>query len=342
MRHSTKYIVSPIYDHLFFIWPPMIFLGLGALAWWSGASEWQFSYDGHQYNTVFSFALAFTMAHVFAVFFRTHLNKQIFQLYPYRFTVVPLLFFLGLMYSQLFFVFAVVFIVWFDVYHSSMQTFGFGRIYDMRAGNDATKGRRLDYFLALFMYAGPILAGVSLFTHIDVFARFESIDFMELAAVPGWAEQHNQDIAALIIISATVFLGYYLYSYWKLYQNGYTVSWPKVMLFSSLTVCSVQSWAFNSFGQAFFIMECFHALQYFAMVWWSEKSNMQTVFHTKNLPFSKQITFTIFFSISFSFGIFAVLATRDIKLTVAVLQIVQFLHYWYDGFVWSVRKKQVA
>ena len=91
----------------------MIFLTLGALAWWTGVSEWTVNYGGHDYNWVFSFALAFTMGHVFAVFFRTHLNKQFFQLYPYRFTVVPILFFLGLIYSQVFFVFAVVFIVFF-------------------------------------------------------------------------------------------------------------------------------------------------------------------------------------------------------------------------------------
>ena len=31
-----------------------------------------------------------------------------------------------------------------DVYHSAMQTFGLGRIYDARTGNNPNKGRRLD------------------------------------------------------------------------------------------------------------------------------------------------------------------------------------------------------
>ena len=38
---------------------------------------------------------SFIMAHLFIVFFRSNGNQKIFQLYPYRFTVVPLVLFLG-------------------------------------------------------------------------------------------------------------------------------------------------------------------------------------------------------------------------------------------------------
>ena len=42
----------------------------------------------------------------------------------------------------------------------------------------------------------------------------------------------------------------------------------------STAVVSIWTWGFNSFGQAFFIMNFFHAFQYFAIVWWSEKKNL--------------------------------------------------------------------
>jgi hypothetical protein len=32
-------------------------------------------------------------------------------------------------------------------------------------------------------------------------------------------------------------------------------------------VCSIYAWGFNPFGLAFFIMNVFHAWQYFALIW---------------------------------------------------------------------------
>ena len=37
----------------------------------------------------------------------------------------------------------------------------------------------------------------------------------------------------------------------------------------------IYTWGFNSFGEAFFIMNFFHAWQYFGLVWWSERANLR-------------------------------------------------------------------
>ena len=57
---------------------------------------------------------------------------------------------------------------WWDVYHSSLQTFGFGRIYDSKQKNDAAVGRRLDYWMNLLVYLGPVLAGAHFVDHLDM------------------------------------------------------------------------------------------------------------------------------------------------------------------------------
>ena len=62
-----------------------------------------------------------------------------------------------------------------DVYHSSLQTFGLGRLYDKIAGNDPRVGRRLDIALNLYIYAGPIAAGATLMDHVDDFAEFKAV-----------------------------------------------------------------------------------------------------------------------------------------------------------------------
>src|SRR6185436_12100871 len=76
---------------------------------------------------------------------------------------------------------AAVLATWWDVYHSSLQTFGLGRIYDARVGNDATVGRRLDYMLNLLIYAGPILAGSVLMAHTKDFQDYEAVNALLFA-----------------------------------------------------------------------------------------------------------------------------------------------------------------
>lgn len=64
--------------------------------------------------------------------------------------------------------------VWWDVYHSALQTFGIGRIFDAKAGNDPEAGRALDLVLSLLLYAGPIACGSMLLYHASLLYSFEA------------------------------------------------------------------------------------------------------------------------------------------------------------------------
>jgi hypothetical protein len=66
-----------------------------------------------------------------------------------------------------------VLVTFWDVYHSALQTFGFARIYDARAGNDPAVSRRLDWWLNQLFYVGPILAGATMMDHFEDFEEFE-------------------------------------------------------------------------------------------------------------------------------------------------------------------------
>ncbi len=96
-----------------------------------------------------------------AVFFRSHLNPTIFKRHPFRFIAAPLLLYGAMMLSVEVMIIATVLVVFWDVYHSGLQTFGLARIYDRNCGNDPAVGRRLDYWLNHLLYAGPILGGAS-------------------------------------------------------------------------------------------------------------------------------------------------------------------------------------
>ena len=84
------YIVSATFDHLVFIWPPLWFFALAWLIVVAGMADFSITLgdpasDGLHIALFPTVALTFTMAHVVAVVFRSHLNRQIFNCYPYRF-----------------------------------------------------------------------------------------------------------------------------------------------------------------------------------------------------------------------------------------------------------------
>lgn len=343
---SKSYIVGPFYDALFFIFSPLLALGLGILIYAFDLSSKRVSVFGHEGSPPQIFIGAFIMAHLFAVFFRSNGNPKIFALYPYRFTVVPIALFLGMCVSPWIAVSVGVLATWWDVYHSSLQTFGLGRIYDLRAGNDPQTGRRLDLLLNLLLYAGPILAGASLMLHTKDFRAFEQVHSTFFATLGDRMDAGQPAMRRVILAVGIPFLVYYLGSYVRYWRQGYNVSMPKVLLLVSTGFCSIYTWGYNSFGEAFFIMNFFHAFQYFGLVWWSEKKTMRSLFRLENVGGSTALTLLLFLGISFGYGFWAevfdtetVGARVDVAWNIAI--VVAIMHFWYDGFIWSVRKKQV-
>jgi|SaaInlStandDraft_2_1057019.scaffolds.fasta_scaffold367150_2 hypothetical protein len=73
-----------------------------------------------------------THFHVMMVFVRSHFNKQIFERYPFRFIAVPILGFIAFSISPIFAALMVVVALYWDEWHTQMQTFGFARIFDAR------------------------------------------------------------------------------------------------------------------------------------------------------------------------------------------------------------------
>lgn len=175
-----------------------------------------------------------------------------------------------------------------DVYHSGMQTFGFSRIYDRKAGNDPMTGRNLDWALNQLLYAGPILAGSTMMDHIEDFEEYEEVGSVFFTSIPGFMNAHQAYLSWPILCGGTLFIVYYALAQWRLHQAGQKISVQKTFLLVSTGLVSIYTWGFNTWGEAFFIMNVFHAVQYFGIV-----------------------------------------------------LVMSIMHFWYDGFIWSVQKKQV-
>jgi hypothetical protein len=346
VKKSNGYIVSAAYDNIFFITAPLSAFALGVLVYVSSLPSMKIRIFSHEGSPDEIFLGTFIMAHLFIVFFRSNGNKKIYELYPYRFTVVPVVLFIAMSVSVWVAITASVVATWWDVYHSSLQTFGLSRIYDARAGNDASIGRRLDYVLNLLLYAGPIFAGAVLMAHTKNFEQYDAVRALLFAHMGDIIDAKQAYLRFAVLSFGVPFIIYYLYSYWRFYKQGYKVSFQKVALLASTAAVSIYTWGFNSFGQAFFIMNFFHAFQYFGLVWWSEKKSMAGLFRLSAVPWGKWATLTLFLAIAFGYGLWAEVAdagaiASGLDLGFNVTIVVSLMHFWYDGFIWSVRKSQV-
>ena len=346
VKKSNGYIVSAAYDNIFFITAPLSAFALGVLVYLSSLPSMTVRIFSYEDSPDRAFLGAFIMAHLFIVFFRSNGNKKIYELYPYRFTMVPLVLFTAMCVSKWVAITAAVLATWWDVYHSSLQTFGLGRIYDARAGNDASVGRHLDFVLNLLLYAGPIFAGAVLMVHTRDFEQYDIVKAMLFAHLGDAIDARQAYFRFAVMSFGVPFLIYYLYAYWRLYKRGYKVSPQKVVLLASTGAVSIYTWGFNSFGQAFFIMNFFHALQYFGLVWWSEKKSMMSLFRLSGVAWGKWATLALFLATGFGYGIWAEFTDSgmigsglDVGFNATI--VVSLMHFWYDGFIWSVRRSQI-
>lgn len=331
---GKRYIVSPAYDWIFFLLTPLASLAIGI---WLATSSWatrEYEFHGHS-GTLHALLLNILIhAHLFAVFFRSHGRSEILNRYRFRLIGVPILLYIALVSSTWAIVIATVLATFWDVYHSSCQTFGFARIYDNRLGENTGVGRRLDYWVNLLLYTGPMLAGVTMIDHFNDFEDFGDVGADTLASVPVYMMRIQPGLRMVLLIGGGIFLAYYLAFWFKRRMDGHPVSLQKIFLVVSTGICSVICWGYNSFGEAFFVMNLFHAIQYVALVWHSEKKTVCKVFSVGQSRTGLYMGLGLFLAAIFSYGYLVEAFGSRMNSLWAFTMVVSLMHFWYDGFIW--------
>lgn len=332
---SSTYVVGPLYDWLFFLSPPLVCLGLGALVSGTPLVDGELVVAGRGTHAATLLVGVFIHAHLAAVFLRSHGDPVRRRSFPFRFFVVPPLLFAAIATSRFVAVSATVVAAFWDVYHSGAQTFGFARLYDVRAGNPPEEGRRLDFALNQLLYAGPILGGATLFEHLSVLEAFDEVGLHALADLPAAIDSRAAPIARVVALGGLALVVLYVLAYARLHARGHVVSWPKVFLVASTGLVSIVTWAFDPFGVAFLVMNLFHAVQYLALVWITDAR--PTGIDRARLGRA----LGLYLASLFAYGAWAELVPPR-GWPWALTLVVSLLHFWYDGFVWSVRARDVA
>jgi hypothetical protein len=276
-----------------------------------------------------------------AVFFRSHGNPALFRRFPLRFLLVPVLAWALIRGSHGVAALATVLATFWDVWHSGLQTFGFARIYDRNGGNPPALARRLDFWLNHLLYAGPILAGATMLDHFHSFDALEDAGLPFFTAVPAFMSATHRVWTLGVVTLGGAFLAFYVLAHWRLYRRGYRLSFLKVFLLVTTGACSIYSWGFDSWGEAFFIMNLLHAVQYLALVWASEHERIRERLRLGPWRAGRPVAAAVFLGSVLVYGVGAELLDPDLESLWALTLVVSLMHFWYDGFIWSVRREQV-
>ena len=339
----SGYIASNAYDIAFFILAPAIALAISLAV---APATWPFELTralGFVDARIVIFLGVWNAAHLAAVVFRSHANPVIFARHRARFVFAPPALFLAFLSSDWLLAVGFVIAALWDVYHSGMQTFGLGRIYDARLGNPPETGRRLDFWLNHVIYAGPILGGLSLITTLDDLHLFTPLGWDLPVRMLGVIESSQDWIRAAVIATGTLFLLYYVYAYRRLAATGYRVSSQKVALLVATASTSIYAWGFLPPLQAFFVANFFHPLQYFALLWCTEQRNLRGLLRLSRIGSGRALTLIGFLCSLVVLGCcYAAGERSDLRWGLSAVLVVSLMHFWYDGFIWSVRRREVG
>ena len=336
LSEPARAISGPRFDLLLFWGAPVL---ASILVWvWVASARAMPAGPGQGAIAALAYAVAvLTFAHLVAVVPRAYLNREVFSANRNRLVIVPLLLVAALLLSPVVLVCAAVLAVLWDVHHSAMQTFGIGRIYDMKAGNGPQVLRSTDLRLYWALYVGPIAAGASLVAHAESFSNFSRLDWTLLASGPGIIASHVEPIRYAAIAAWAAVLIWAVRDYRAAAAAGYRMPAHKAALLGSTGLVSILAWGLAPPFMAFAIINLFHAVQYFALVWLKEGDRISAVLRSGG---SRRLALAGFLICCGGFGI-TYAAVDEKSLLIAPFLACSLLHFWFDSFVWSVRKKQV-
>ncbi len=293
------------------------------------------------------FASVLTHAHVLLVFTRSHMNMSVFKRYKYRFTVIPLVLLIAMWLSNPLFLLMGLIGVYWDEWHSLMQTFGFGRIYDAKMGNDALTGRKLDMGMAFVV---GLLPNIILLTYLPksqadgALAEYLVLPLMYVKQY-AWLVSGARIPLYLFGVGYTIF---YILSYRKLIKNGYQYSKAKFALFAVTGVTTIIVASVYTIADGVFFGNIYHALQYIFIVLVNERSNLTNIAVKNNLDEAPKkdhrigvlIYFLIIIPMVFILAGFRQMSEHA-KYIAAFWLLTSLMHFWFDGFIWSVRRQDV-
>jgi hypothetical protein len=193
------------------------------------------------------------------------------------------------------------------------------------------------------LYVGPIVAGASMLVHVHALDNFATLDWRVLTQAPAAAEGVQWWIHVGGMVAWAILVGFAIWRYREAMRAGYHFPAHKRVLLGVTATVSIAAWGFAPPIIAFAVVNLFHAIQYFALVWLKEGGRIAALAGERKRL--RRVANPLFIAACFGFGTvywFAVHSGEvDARWYLAPFIACSLLHFWFDGFVWSVRARQV-
>jgi tetratricopeptide (TPR) repeat protein len=330
---NQAWILGPIADSLLFLFTPILIVPiiLGSLQVWK---------DQVISLVVLSF---FTIGHFLPGFLRAYGNKSLRSRFWKRLFFVPPLIFLVA------WVFAdkdlhglrVVILLW-ATWHGLMQTYGFMRIYDLKAKIESTQTQRANFWVCISLFASGIV-----FSEGRMFGLVSAVADCGLS-IPSVSQV--QTLRIVVLIASIASLIWFMKCFITDYKQTGRLGWQKIVF---LVTTFIAWWACGVFIHSILIgvvvFEIFHAIQYYGIVWaFHQKSLTKYAESIKRLPV-KLTKLLMIIGVAVLIlaigglryrqeGLHADLAIKN--LIIAFLATCTLMHYYFDGFIWKVHEKE--
>lgn len=324
---SDRFIVSPLYDTLFFIASPL--LGIAVVL---TAARFLPAVTVESGVLIY-----FAIGHHVPTFLRAYGDPDEFTANRFRLLwipalVLPLIGAIVLLDSRL----LGLLFIW-DQYHFVRQHYGFMRIYDAKNQSLAVGRVNLDQLLCFSWF-------LAIITHSDLYSFIYTSAFLDLGiAFPGWIGTLLRDatLAAAIAVGLA-----YAVKLLRRYSSGEPVSVLKLAITG--TTYGVWTWAYVIFPHpalSYPISSFFHCLQYDALAWHYNNVKAQRLDPRAGNALFRYISASrhlwLYLGAIGSYGLFSHFGTLIAPTAIVIAnRTTAVLHYYFDSFIWRVRRPE--
>jgi Flp pilus assembly protein TadD len=227
------------------------------------------------------------------------------------------------------------------VWHGLMQTYGFCRIYDAKAGTFDALTRRLDFAMCVIWFATAVA--------LSPYRLSDTLDTYYMCGgpfIPSSVVHHGQQLFLFAAITVSIL---FLLHFGRMWIIGKRPNPVKV----ALLVTSIAFWWYCNnlvanilVGIALF--EVFHDVQYLSLVWIYNRNRVEK---DSNIGGFMRFVFRrsgsligLYVGLVFAYGSLsyfnAHLGIETVKrILTGVVTASTLLHFYYDGFIWKVRER---
>jgi Tfp pilus assembly protein PilF len=326
----TLWILGSWRDLILYVGTPLLLVPMFALA----QSRWSA-------QDIYIFVAAFgATGHHLPGMIRAYGDRALFERFRWRFICAPI-FLLGICVAFTWWdLKGLVLIVFFwGVWHGMMQTYGFCRIYDAKAGSFAPLTRRLDFATCALWFATAVLLSPQRMA--DTLETYYASGGPYLS--PPLLHAAQQALLVTAIAVSILFLANFI----RMWVVGQRPNPVKLALLGT----SIAFWWYCNNGvtnilAGIALFEVFHDVQYLSLVWIYNRKRVEkdpSIGGFMRFVFRRSGSLVgLYIGLVFAYGSLGYFKETEIetikRFLTGVVAASGLLHFYYDGFIWKVRE----